>query len=64
MPYYDYRCRECGDVQMMLFSVEDVEPVVDSDCAVCEGVTRFDRTYKGYAPGIGRVPGAGGSPSR
>lgn len=64
MPIYDYECRECGELKLIRLGFQEVEPVLDSDCEVCGEVTRHDRSYDGYAPGIGRVNGAGGSPAR
>ena len=64
MPYYTFTCRECGGDRDFLVAINDVEPVIDRLCPYCAIQTRFERSYKGYIPGIGEVRGAGGSPSR
>lgn len=64
----DYRCRSCGGILERVF--DGIPPaVIDAPCVECsagEGDrlewVRWDRVWA--APHIGRVVGAGGSPSR
>ena len=72
MPVYRYKCDICGAVDEIIASIRDYGESYPCEVPEFEGYGEEDapcpgtkvRSYAGTAPALGRVDGAGNSPSR
>ena len=62
-PIYDYKCVVCKHVDAELLPIAAAEPTITKTCEQCNDQTNHVKLMQ-ESPSIGRVDGAGGSPSR
>ena len=62
-PIYDYKCIPCGHVDAEMLTIGAAEKHITKHCGKCEKETKHLKIFSS-SPGISRVTGCGGSPSR